>query len=1484
MGDSVHTKSMAKLRLILGSLAAAACLWFSGCGGGSGANVVTVAVSDSLGGVVVVTQADTITATVTGPVAATTGGAPDLNVAFTCTYTTTTVTGTTTKTSSPVDCTGAEPAIGTFSNVTGTTEIYTAPAQLPSQTTYPNLMIIIKATADADKSKSNTVTLTLDSGILVSINPSAATLALSESKLFTATLTTDTTQGDVTWGLTNSTVNTGGTPSIANTYTLTTPQCSPGCGTFTVDSNGNATYVAPSTLPTNTTATLYAIAKQDTTRVALATITLVTGGPITFNSLWPTVVPQGAAQYDVFLNAVNLTSQIGVSLTFTPSAPPNSPTTTTSIDAGSNALKIFFTPSTYGATTGPVSTGARLRLTAAQLAVPGTYSVTITPSVVGNDGKPNPGSFSFSVVPVRPALVASNPGNIEEGAANQKISTDGGYYGPSAAPFVEFDFNGTALALPTPPANTDPRRLIGQLTSTGNLTGLVPLSITNEADATTPKTVYSNVAVLPDYANISNMPALPYDTSGNVFKPCTTEAGKPACVTDSNGNTAFQLCSSCALPTPLNLGANTMPSAIAVDPILGYAAVTEAGTNMVQFINLNTATPTLAGAFPTGSPAAGNLPTGVAIDRAGCTKGSAGVCTTSQAIAAVVNYQAQTLAILTVPGGTLLETIPLNNLIPPSGVTTAANPSPNPYSVGIDPFTHRALVAFASTNAGFVINLDQSQSPSICLPSFAPSDSSSYCPVALATLNTGTNPEIAFEPGAHLAYVTPGGTSGTLTAVNLSSPSQGPLAIASAERVSNVVTVTMAANTPHNIIPGTTPTVLISGLPPGAPGGSSFNGAFPVYQVISSTQFSYVQTGPSNDISTSVAGMQGYLSFGTNAITYSINPFIQGIDINPISHSAVLADPNGSGISTGGPQITFINSLDETVSSMTLCDDQNLAIVTPALACAPEVGIASVAYQPFTNTVVSLRYDKSTLANNQISLLDPSANNRVTIVPTGQMASSSVSFTPAGGSAITVALNGAIAVDPILNLALAINSGSGTVTPLYLGHIKPLEIETLSTPPVDTSGVASPALLSQSVLINSQHPVASISGIQIFGSGFNSSSSVRLDGVPLPPSDVTYSSSKPNELDVTIPATNGSQNILTGPHNFGLNVANSDGTTSNVMDFRVVEAIPVPGCTAGNAAPGGVAIANDLKGTGRNYAVVTETGCAQVAVISLNPDSTFASLSTIATGNVPTGVATIPRFGYAVVSNYKDGTASILDLTTGARAAGATTDVTVGTNPEGVAIEQETGLAVIANTGSNTATVIDLTPLQATPVGTLAPLTVATDEEPIAVAIDPDRGSNATGLAVVTALNISATPASGVLDPIDLSLVAPAKVSSAVLSVGSIPTGIIFDPLSNPTRFYATESEANAVFAFDPDTSSSTTVQVGINPYAVAYNPQTGSILTVNSASNTISIIDSLTFQTQATLGIGGVSLFSTAIEPFANLGVIADQANNRVLLFPMPH
>jgi hypothetical protein len=47
--------------------------------------------------------------------------------------------------------------------------------------------------------------------------------------------------------------------------------------------------------------------------------------------------------------------------------------------------------------------------------------------------------------------------------------------------------------------------------------------------------------------------------------------------------------------------------------------------------------------------------------------------------------------------------------------------------------------------------------------------------------------------------------------------------------------------------------------------------------------------------------------------------------------------------------------------------------------------------------------------------------------------------------------------------------------------------------------------------------------------------------------------------------------------------------------------------------------------------------------------------------------------------------------------------------------------------------------------------------------------------------------------------------------------------------------------------------------------------------------VDSQTFQTKETLGIGGASQFAAAIQTFTNLAVIVDQKNNRVLLLPLP-
>src|SRR5262249_62030383 len=88
----------------------------------------------------------------------------------------------------------------------------------------------------------------------------------------------------------------------------------------------------------------------------------------------------------------------------------------------------------------------------------------------------------------------------------------------------------------------------------------------------------------------------------------------------------------------------------------------------------------------------------------------------------------------------------------------------------------------------------------------------------------------------------------------------------------------------------------------------------------------------------------------------------------------------------------------------------------------------------------------------------------------------------------------------------------------------------------------------------------------------------------------------------------------------------------------------IPDCSAGAAKPGGVAIDEQ-----RNLAVVTNTACAQVSLISLDPANAFGTVvGAIPTGSTPTGVAVLPRLsatlGVAVVTNNSSNSISVLDL------------------------------------------------------------------------------------------------------------------------------------------------------------------------------------------------------------------------------------------------
>lgn len=1397
----------------------AGALALTGCGGGGGnaANQVNVVVTGT--SVLLPKQVETLTAIVSG--------ATDQSSSFECTFTTTPDPTTATpnpKASDPKKCDDAsvKGAVGTLSNIqntsttTNSTATFTAPDTFPDHATLPNVTVIITATSHANSKKTGTFNINFDSGVRITITPKTATLATGETKQFFAKDFNGNLlpAAQITWGVT-----------FEASAKVDSVSCSGGsndCGS--VDANGN--YTAPAKVPAAPTAasggppvnaagivTIFVLSKIDNRRIDQGSITVVAGGPITFSGISPITVPLGGPLADIFLNAPNVTSQVGVVLT-------RPDTSTKTIDPFSNQIKVVFAA---GSSTSSI--GARVRLGPADLTIPGTYQLQITP---GGTATVTGGPFPFNVVRVAPSVITTFPDNFQESTLGQKtidnpglpqFSIDGGYFGSSVNPAATASFNGNQLLA----TSISPRTIVGNLPLPGGppatgKAGLFPVSVTNSL-AVPPLTAHTNVAVIPDYGGL-NPPAA---------------------------------------PTTISLGASSVPSAIAIDSILNIGALTLAGVNdpaggstntqqNVQFFSVAGGTVSLLGTATSG----GNVATSVAIDD-------------QLHVAAVINYASRTLSFVNVPGGAApFATVNLNNVIPPPSPAPATPfVQPFPYAVGVDPFLHRAIVAFASTNIGLIVNFDPAANVN-CILDKTNATPPQYCVIGFVTLNTGANPQVAFEPASHIAYVTPGG-GGLLEGVNLANLPSQPIAISKVARTANTVQVTTAQ--PHNLSSGVAPvgapTVLISNVPPGTTNNTNFNGAFPITSVLGPNDFTYAQADK-NDTSTCSSSNNCTMSQGSVNLAFLISPSVQGIAVNPITRRLVMADRNLS-----GSQITFLDAATRSFQSMSIFSGATGAVFTGQ----PEIGETNVGFQPFSNTAVL--FNPST-GINQVSMIDPSLLQRAALVNTGQTGTGTASYPPGTSPTVTLTIPGALAVDAAGNQAIAVNSGSGSLSVIHLGNIKPVHIQELRTPDVPGTTLRHAAFTSPTA------PLTTLGGVKIFGSGFDSTSQVRLDGTPLG-SGVTFVNNHEIDLTITIPPA-----LVGVPHRFAVDVV-TGGVLSNTADFIVIGVTAVPDCSAGHALPGGVAIDEQ-----RNLAVVTNTACAQVSLLSLNPASNFGQIiGSIPTGGTPTGVAVLPRLtptlGLAVVTNNSSSSVSILDLDKQAQAA---KDLTVGSNPTGVAINPQTNLAVIANTGSNSVSSVDLSPLGANPPGTLTVQgPVGVDQSPIAVAIDPDRGSGGRGLAVVTALQLNAlSSATGVLDAIDIGGTAPARSTTAASAsfLNTTPTGIVFDPAAatgttNPGVFYGVTSQSNQVVVFNPDNGTVRPIAVGINPNSVALNFNSGTVLTVNASSNTISLLDAQTFQTKETIGIGGSGPLAAALHTLQNLAVIVDQSNNRVLLLPLP-
>ncbi len=1505
-----RTMETAAMLMLAGAL-----MLLNGCSG-SGPNTVVVTVSPPTATVIADTV-QTFTSTVTG----TTNLASTWSCTFVYTPLATTAQPNPTQTAKQ-NCTSGQTvaalgggSLGTWTATPSSTNnvlTYTA----PTLASFPNPIPILTftSTASANKAKTGTAALTLDTGIRTAVTPSTATVPTeitpAQQVQFTADfLNVSPANANPQWKIVQPVAN-----STTDFPDGTTPEpqdvtCSPKCGTI----SGQGVFTAPATQPADTypissgssastaAPTVYVVvwAAADINHYAVATITLVPAStnPITFTGVEPTTIPAGGVLQDIFLNAHNLLNT--TTITWTPPGPNQTPQVINSSNIFTIPITTNYCQTSASGVTPVVTCDAsimtRVRLNGSQIASPGTGTITVN-NIPSTNGQTTSISYPITLVTPSPAMVSAVPDSYPQGTSTQ-FSTDGGYYGGGNSPLVNLLFNGT-LSLATA---FSPRQFTGYLQgSSGPLNGpgLYPVSIvSNPPSGPEPAypSVTTDVAVQPVFTGLNSM----------YFSPATTTTPQT------------QILNPPTIPIPAFGGvSNVAPSAMAINSTKGYAVIAEQGANAVQIVNL-VPNPQLSGRFMPQmgvQVAVGNQPTGVAIDNQINLTNYPG-----QDLGVVVNSADYTLTLLALPSGQVIGSpINLKGLVQEPSASIA---QPMPYSVGVDPTTHYAVVAFSNAFVGFVVDVNPNSSTT--QPTCFVSSQTPPCALESVSMNTGATPQVVMQPNVPVAYVTPGGT-GVTSVVNLLL-TNNTVAIAAAPNgavlTNGVVTITTPVTNGLNLSsPGS---VLISGVSP-----ADFNGTYNVTSASTYTfTYDYYTTTTGNGTTPSQTGGGGTVTFGNPYYTFATSATASGGAINPVARTFAFADPSAS---TATPQIGFISTLDQSVSSLYLTRG-SCNSCSPTPAGAPEVGVRSVSWDPFLNLLIA--YNPAN-QYNEISLVNPggptaggvtAAYRIIQAIATGQTGTGSITPT---GTTTPVTVYGPMVYDPKTNLVLVANAGSNTLTYLDIDPTTTFKPANIGSLVVTSGGVASaqPPLASApgapsplpKAVCDASNPtniyascfpqsvtVGQSATARVLGQGFTSAGTpiVRLDGDP---TGVTITSSTNTELDITIAASR-----LTRAHDFALDVMTGNGVGSNAVDLYAVSVLSLSSLCSTAVMPEAVAI-----DTIANVALVTNYGCNSMSF--LNMDSTDAHnygvpygalLATVNVGKNPIGVDVIPRLGYAVVANNADNSASVIQYggspftasqmtfaSTTCTSGAVTTNLCIGTSPVGVAIDQDRALALIANTGGNSLSVLDLTPLLQAPSncaktasGTCVPAyqLVATSGPPTAIAVDPNRA-----VAVVTNIqNAGTTSVTGGLDVINLATTPPSKTTtSSINSLSANPTGIVYDPAvppyPSPALFYAASTQQNALYSFDPDTGSTTLIRVGINPYSIAYNYNTGTIVSANSTANTMSVIDAVnapTFATRETLGISSQSQFAVAIDQFTNTAVMADQNNDRILILPVP-
>ncbi len=495
--------------------------------------------------------------------------------------------------------------------------------------------------------------------------------------------------------------------------------------------------------------------------------------------------------------------------------------------------------------------------------------------------------------------------------------------------------------------------------------------------------------------------------------------------------------------TSISLGGSSQPSSIAVDLGTGTAVVAEQGANAVALVNI--ASGTVTGTIPVGK-----APTGVAVDDL-----------LPHHLALVVNSGDNSVSVIDLTLGAVTKTISLAGFTP----TTTY-----PVSIGINPQTHRAIVANASTNLATVIDLVNANT------NIDPACTSAPCPLVTVGgtstgYSTGGSPAIGIDPELNWAVVTPGG-AGSISIVDLGFGSPNPGSNGRAPAV--IASLSLSTTVQGVSVDSETHTALFT----------DFNtGNVTTYSLLDNTVNSVTNFGvaltlpkesaaavnPLQDIGVAInsegLGTASIVDLGNHNVLQTVTNLTgqdgtpAAVAVDPATNEALIANSAAGTVSViplgasnpkplqileSSPSSAFTSTtpLSLTINGMGFDASSTVLLDGTPLAGAAVVNSREIQVSVPESLLVSARRFAVQVQNTAGSAVSVSNVEPLTIVQ-----AVSVGTAPAG-----------VAVDPDRDLAVVTNSGSGTISLVSIAP--PSNSSPQSLGPVGVVGSPLPAHLN----------------------------------------------------------------------------------------------------------------------------------------------------------------------------------------------------------------------------------------------------------------------------------------------------------------------------------------------------------------------------------------------------------------------------------------